>query len=756
MIRAAVGAACAVTMAATLLAAQQSGGLQTATPTIPAVTIYDVLLAADRIRADRWYPTVSTLDDSQAATGAHNRASDLDLLLAAAAHPDLDVRVTAIRELGRFETPQNIPFLAAHLHDTRLLVRQASADAIVQSTVGHPDVDTQAAVSALEERLIRETPQNSRTYLWEALAELPMPEYLAGRLEQEWMDEIEYDRPLRLQALAALGRMVRRSAERRVSARTEATIVRLAETGLRSGDDEVVVGSVQRGPTLAFLKIARDIRTDDAELAELAARFSCRKNARCGEEIRLFGVEWLSPSNERHAAVLEDVARRRSEPVVSDAAVRKLTRGSSVPICRLLELADGTPGERDVVASMREGKTNHEACGEWDPATHLLNLASELVSSTNSTTWLIPRTAMETLATYKNPPDALRTIVSEVAAVHPRWEVRVGAVRAAQALKDQKTLSRLMLGTHPVVKAEALKAMFAIGAGDRWAQAIDLLAFPDPYVRMTAATFLRAIPAPQEALEPLMFALADLTAEDRDTNRRVRIAILDTLDALLKSVSTAAEVERWTDPIARLATDSDPKVAERAAVLASRLSGQHVPARPTRVRPQQPTIAQLRALPPCVTLDVEGAGTWTVVLDRRRAPLASARFVMLANSNQLANTTLYRVTDRLVVGGNRSGHDEGGLSRFIRDEVGGEYLGPHLVLLGHDRDELDGRFAIRLESNPSRIRQETTLGQIVGFRPVDEGATVTRATVDAPAALRERCALPPGIPPLLSAPPIRR
>jgi cyclophilin family peptidyl-prolyl cis-trans isomerase/HEAT repeat protein len=743
-------------MAATVLVAQQSGGLSTAAPVIPAVTIYDVLLAADRIRADRWYPTTTTLDDSQAATGEHNRASDLDLLLAAAAHPDLDVRVTAIRELGRFETPQNIAFLAAHLHDGQLQVRQAAADAIVQSTVGHSDAEAQTAVSVLEERLIREALRNTRAYLWEALAELPLPEYLAGRLEQEWMDEIEYDRPLRLQALAALGRMVRRTAERRVSARTEATIVRLAETGLRTGDENVMVGTVSRGPTLAFLRIARDIRTDDAELAELTARFSCRKSLRCGEEIRLFGVDWLNPTNERHLTVLEEVARRRTEPVLSDAAARKLARGSAVPVCRLLELTDGTPGERDVVASMREGTTNHESCGDWDPATHLLNLASELVSSVNQTTWLVPRTAMETLATYKNPPDALRRIVSEVAVVHPRWEVRVGAVRAAQALKDQKTLSQLMLGSHPVVKAEALKAMFAIEAGDRWAQAIELLAFPDPYVRMTAASFLRAIPAPAVALEPLMLALSQLTAEERDTNRRVRLTILDTLDTLLRSSQDTPGVERWIDAIARLATDSDPKVAERAALMASRLSSRSVPARPTRVRPQQPTVVQLMALPPCVTLAVDGAGDWTVVLDRRRAPLASARFVMLVNSNQLANTTLYRVTDRLVVGGNRNGHDEGGLSRFIRDEVGGEYAGPQLVLLGHERDELDGRFAIRLESNPSRIRQETTLGQVVGFRPVDEGTTVTRATVGAPAALRERCSLPPGIPPLPSVMTIRR
>ncbi|GMV20161.1 MAG: hypothetical protein AMXMBFR57_01100 [Acidimicrobiia bacterium] len=755
MIRAAVVAACAVTMAATALVAQQSGGLSTAAPTVPAVTIYDVLLAADRIRADRWYPPPTTLDDSQAATGAHNRASDLDLLLAAAAHPDLDVRVTAIRELGRFETPQNIPFLAAHLHDRQQLVRRAAAGAIVQSTVGHPDSVAQA-VSALEERLIREETMVTRGYLWETLAELPLPEYLAGRLEQEWVDEIEYDRPLRASALGALGRMVSRSAERRVSARTEAAIVRWAEAGVRSGTETVLVGTVERGPTLEFLRIARDIRTDDAELAELAAGFSCRTGLDCGQEIRRLGVEWLSPANPRHVDILETVARKRSEPVVADLALRKLAQRSPMPACRLVELAQGTPGERDVIASLREQRAKDEACGAWDPATHLLIRASDLASSTNGTSWLVPRTAMETLATYRNPPEALRTIVTDVAAVHPRWEVRVGAVRAAQALKDQKTLSRLMLGPHPVVKAEALKAMFAVGAGDRWAQAIELLEYPDAYVTITAATLLKGIPAPEAAREPLMLALVRVTKEDSDTTRRARLALLDTLDALLQFPGDEATALRWAARLEDLTRDVDPKVASRASQLAMRLGASGMVARPTRRPPQQPTVAQLRSLPPCVTLDLEGAGDWTIVLDRQRAPLASARFVMLVNGNQLANTTLYRVLDRLAVGGNRVGHDEGGLSRFIRDEVGGEYTGPHLALLGHDRDELDGRFAVRLDPNRSRSRQETTLGRVIGFTPVDEGTTVIRAYASFPPSAKQWCDAPQGIPSVLPAIPVRR
>jgi hypothetical protein len=135
--------------------------------------------------------------------------------------------------------------------------------------------------------------------------------------------------------------------------------------------------------------------------------------------------------------------------------------------------------------------------------------------------------------------------------------------------------------------------------------------------------------------------------------------------------------------------------------------------------------------------------------------------VSAINNGYYNNTVLHRADENLAIFGNPGAHDEGGLPRFIRDEVGARHDDPHLVLMGHDRDEADGRLAIRYRDNPARFRRETVLGRVlprtpgsadqavVRFNSVIEGATVTRVWVGAPEPERRLwCPREVGIPPL--------
>jgi cyclophilin family peptidyl-prolyl cis-trans isomerase len=139
------------------------------------------------------------------------------------------------------------------------------------------------------------------------------------------------------------------------------------------------------------------------------------------------------------------------------------------------------------------------------------------------------------------------------------------------------------------------------------------------------------------------------------------------------------------------------------------------------------------AIPPCLTIELEGTITpLVVVLDRAIAPVTIARVVELFNAGYYHRTTWHRVLDTVVIGGNPAGHDEGGVPRFIRDEVGDRVAGPQLVLPAHDRDTADGRLAIRVRGNATRYRRDTVLGSIIGFNGVVEHSAMIRVWVGAP------------------------
>ncbi len=737
------------------------------------ISVEELLLAADRMRADRWYTEETSVGDDHA--GRLGRAADMDMLVLGARHPRTELRYFAIREFGRFETPANVAFLTQFLDDSQSVVRAAAADALVQSLVDHPEATAEIAmaVAAMEERFKREVLSPGRWYLWTRMAELPLPAALALKYEREWINEIQHMGDLRIPAANALLLMFETNA-REPDPASERALVAWARTGLSQGSTLVLIGNQTRGETATFLKILQAMRADNDEIAVEAAQFTCRVDLKvpidvCSAPVREIGAELLNPNNPAHVPTLESVARNRLHTVGGAAAIRKLINAPDMPLCTLLEIAKGHFVEREVIAALEKVKPErYEACVTWDPSLHLLSEVQPLAMSTTSTTWVLPVTAYETLAKRlaangqkDETRDSLMRLHTEVGIPHLRWEVRMAAGRVATLMEDSAGLTTLVTDKDHNVRAEALRGLMTMGSPAAWPAALEQLKFNDAHLIMTAAKALTGIPDPSTAIEPLLVALERMTKEQRDTSRRARVVLVQRVAEFTPPATPDAQTT--SNRLRPLLKDFDPVVAAAAATAVEKLTSSPTRAQATRRPARQPNVAQVMSIPPCFSIKLDNSPADAVLLlDRLVSPVAIARLVDLINAGHYNGTTIHSLDENIGIGGNPSANDEGGLDRVIRDEVGNREAGAQLVLIGHERDYMDGRLGIRLRPNSSRYRRETVLGRFLRLPDPVIGVTISRLWVGAPEEYRRGpCGAPPGIPsitgqsvgaPLLSPP----
>ena len=738
----------------------------------PAISVEDVLLAADRMRADRWYPEESLVGDDHG--GRLSRAADMDMLMLAVKHPIAELRYYGVRELGRFETPENIPFLSAYLDDPDPRVRTAAADALVQSVVDRPDDEALPAIAAIEERLKREVLSPMRGPLWVRLAELPLSSATAARYEREWTDQIVQMTDLRGDGIDALLARARRVGARGLQPSTESLVSDWALAGLQQRSVVVLVGMQERGATVDFLRILQAIRADNTDIATGAALFECgTAPAPCGDDVRDVGVQMLNPHNPAHLYALDRAAKRRYDPLSASTAVRKLITAPGMPLCTLLDIADGLPAEPDVIEALsRIEPERYNGCGDWNPTLTLARSAGQIGSSTRGTDWVVPARAQEALARRfvalgRAGPlgkldqvelDLLNDLIADTSSKHVRWQVRVSAARAARTLEMSDVLVEMLEDEQHNVKAEVLQGLAALRHPALWAGAVDALQFPDLYLLRTAVDLLRGVPRPAAIREPVFEVFERVSKAATDTSRRTRLAMVERLGEAIQPDQPDAQV--WINRLRPYLNDYDPEIARATAGVIEAIGGYRERPQPTRRPGQQPNRAQLMAIPPCITITVDGQDS-PILLDRGIAPIAIARLVSAINSGYYNGTVLHAADENFAIFGNPGAHDEGGLPRFIRDEVGARHDDPHLVLMGHARDEADGRLAIRYRDNPARFRRETVLGRVLPrtpgsadqaverFNSFVEGATITRVWVGAPEPERRLwCGREVGIPPL--------
>ncbi len=289
----------------------------------------------------------------------------------------------------------------------------------------------------------------------------------------------------------------------------------------------------------------------------------------------------------------------------------------------------------------------------------------------------------------------------------------------------------------------------------------------DPQLVMTAVRQLAT--AADATLGPaFLAALSRFTARQRQTERDVRVALLEGLRA-------AGGFTR--DDLAPYLSDFDPAVASLAATLLTETTGvahtaapqplpPHPTPGPTRLRELARTTVVLHmtdgpAAPPgennaqtprpatADALSGFGPGLGAIVI-RLRPDLAATnadRFARLAASGYFDGLTFHRVEPNFVIqGGSPNANEYSGDGPFTRDEISSQ---PHwrgtVGLSTRGRDTGDGQLFINLADNLRLDFNYTIFGEVVeGMEVVDAvraGAVIERAEVIRPAPSDSAAAL---------------
>jgi cyclophilin family peptidyl-prolyl cis-trans isomerase len=303
---------------------------------------------------------------------------------------------------------------------------------------------------------------------------------------------------------------------------------------------------------------------------------------------------------------------------------------------------------------------------------------------------------------------------------HPVWQVRMYAARAAAVLGDQVTLRALARDESDNVREAALAGLGRVVGHQADEIYVAALERPDYQLIMSAARALGGTPDRARAVEALLKTLARLTAQDRDTSRDPRVAILERLRELGSPADAAA--------LLPYLADFDPRVARLAADTLAAWTGQPHAPRSTVMRTSPPpsleALTQTAGLTARVTM--RGLGAFEMRLLSDDAPAAVVRFVRLAREGYYNGLTFHRVVPNFIIQGGSPGANEfAGDGPYMRDEVGLRSNARGTVGIStRGRDTGDAQFYINLIDNP-RLDHDYTV-----FAEVTRGMEVVQAVVE--------------------------
>ena len=659
-----------------------------------AITVEAVWLAADRIRADRWYPSSTIFD----AARELNRSVDMDLLVLASESERPDLRRAAVREFGRFETVTNAQFIGLYLEDDDPDVRIEAADALAQTIIGRPEAAAGAAINPIRARLRREIDPKVIAAFWHTLTRLPLSPQVSADLEAQLLNEIQQQSPMRIQAGQALVELLWNLQGRPALPQTVRSLREWFLLGVATGGS-VMIGNTNIGKAETFFEGLQAARLDDDFVLE-------RADISLSRVIRRRAVETSNPFNPRHRTRLEDMARR-SDPTTRDPAILRLLSNPDVPLCDLLPLAVDPDVERKVVEELAESKTAAESgCGDWSPERALLLKAETLRENPGPRAWQAPMRALELVAP-KLPVEAA-PLARLVAAKHAHWLVRAAAARVAAVTKDPDLALQLMEDIHPNVRADALRSLATLQHPLTTALAVTALGDKDYHLVRTAAAVLEGAPEPLTLLPAVVTTFERVTAERKDTSREPRLMLLERIREY--GLRVREQSTDWSLTMLVHVEDFDPVIAQQVSQVILDVTGRRQPATPKHRPAAQPSEADVRTAPACVVVQFDHADPWKVLLDRDRAPLAVARFWALASKGYYTDQDVVYADKAVALTGSPGGNEFVAADRFMRDEMGGVVRAGSLVMLGHGRDTLDGRLQHLREERRDRSRLDTVLG----------------------------------------------
>lgn len=618
-------------------------------------------------------------EDQRAPTDA-----DLAPLRQGIGSRDPATRRQAVRAIGRLERPDLMPLISRLLTDPNIDVRLETVNAIGQLARGADGVA--AAKSRLLARVKGEKTPRVRGVVAATLGRLP---YTTAS------DVHEAER-----AIAALVPMM-------------VTVANLDEiAGAVEGIEALIRQGQKLSPpsadTIARLKAMSTIEGRAEDAATLS-------------RIRRLARQALNAANRVDRDILQSGIRD------ADDEVRRLT---------MMSARAEVEGRENILKTGlidREPRVRYEALQTWgrafqktscgpvyaavrDENPHVMLLALDLLGNGCAATDRPPSITLsgvaQTLAasrTWHAPAHAIVSLAKVDAAEarkllplyvsHPVWQVRMYAARAAGALKAMEELTKLGRDGNDNVNEAALAELITLNHPEAEAIALDALTRPDYQLMMTAARALSTATNKERAISALTAAYHRIVADNRDTSRDPRNAIITRLDAFGVDVTalTAAARPLAIAPVRQAEIDA--------------LKGK-----------------QLRFV-------MAGKGVFEVRLLTDEAPLSSLRVATRAREGYYNGLTFHRVVPNFVIQGGSPGANEyAGDAPYMRDEVG---LISHrrgaLGISTRGRDTGDAQIFVNLVDLPRLDHTYTVFGEVVsGMDVVDrilEGDVIERVEI---------------------------
>lgn len=647
--------------------------------------------------------------------------------------PDPALRRQAVRALGRLEQPNLVATVLPALADLDPRVRREASNALGQ-------LANSSNVSDVQARLMERLGEESDADAWGAAAATlgRLPYTAAADIQkteqlltavlpaapERSSRPVHYGQPdAMLGAARGLASLVRIS--RKIAPPSPATIESLrAAAVLRGSLGDERFPQIRRYAWLALTPLAQV----DAPRIETAL-------ADGDEEVRRLAVAAAGTN------VVMDSRARLLEKALGDASPRvryealrswglRMLGTSCAPVQAALR--DASPHVRLQAIDLLGGKCH-------EPNAHPPLVALAEVLTTKPGQWHAPAHALVSLA-HVAPADAKVILPRYV--VHGTWQVRMYAARAAGTLGMTKELGTLARDDHDNVREAALAAMVESKRPEAVITALDALSTRRDYqLLLTAARALSAQNAllaagdRSRARRTLVEALERVSAEQRETSRDPRMAMLDRLNEL-GGPTDAGEKGAFEQSLRQRLTDVDPAVARRSADVLTAWTGKPETAMSRPLPRAQLDLSRVRAdAKLSLRITMAGKGTFTLRLLVDEAPLTALRLMTLADKGYYNGLTFHRVVPNFVIQGGSPGANEYvGDGPFMRDEVG---LVPHrrgsVGISTRGRDTGDAQIFVDLTDQARLDHSYTVVADLVeGMEVVDgilEGDVMERVEV---------------------------
>jgi cyclophilin family peptidyl-prolyl cis-trans isomerase/HEAT repeat protein len=670
--------------------------------------------AQPRRYSDRDYITgtpqgvaILAAEDGRAAGPA-----DLATLVEGSRSSVVELKLAAIRGLGRLERRDVVTSLLALIRDQRPDVRVVAAHAIGQAMQGEPLAgeagvqQIEAVQSALLAVARSERDASVAAAIASTLARLPYDRSEAVQGTEALLvqlltlsNELAIDRSSEgaqsaamigaARALEILGRK-----HRSLFTPGEETMTAVRKVASTTGGS----GPMRAARGWAFRAVVSG-RILDAETLRPALSRDADEMLRQQAMLSLAGAGSPVDGEERLRLLQEGLAD--SSYFVRIEAVRGYARhGAKVTGCHPLTNMLADPSEHVVLAAL---DALGEACGADENV--VPRLIAEARTPKDQGPWRRESHALVALA-RRSPGDLEIPLATH--SRHNRWQVRMYAARAAGIAGDVATLERLADDDHDNVREATLGPLKKLKGYSAEPFILAALGRSDYQLLRTAARELAGLPATPAAIEALLGALSRVTAQRRETSRDTRLALLERL----REFGSAAHGERLR-PLLR---DFDARVAAAAALMLTEWSGQ-----PTRAEPEplpreplpQPSELKLVGENELV-LAMESGKELRIGLDPITAPMTSVRLLRLVNRNYFDGLTFHRVVANFVVQGGSPGANEYmGDGPYLRDEISSlSHSRGTVGLSTRGRDTGDAQFFINLVNNPRLDFDYTIFGRV--------------------------------------------